>query len=161
MSGEMLDDFRHFRDPETGRFALFGPAAWFLLTALFNVFPLPRLRDFQRSFMHAGEALDRGYHVLIFPEGTRSAAGELARFRPGIGLLVKQSNTAVLPMAIRGLGALTARGHGWVRSGAIEVSVGELIRFAPDATEAAITDRLHEEVEKLLQGTRAGSGPHR
>ena len=161
MSGEMLDDFRHFRNPETGRFSLFGPAAWFLLTALFNVFPLPRLRDFQRSFMHAGEALDRGYHVLIFPEGTRSAAGELARFRPGIGLLVKQSNTAVLPMAIRGLGALKARGHGWFRSGAIEVSVGELIRFAPETTDAAITDRLHEEVERLLQGARAGSGPHR
>jgi long-chain acyl-CoA synthetase len=161
MSGEMLDDFRHFRNPETGRFSLFGPAAWFLVTALFNVFPLPRLRDFQRSFMHAGEALDRGYHVLIFPEGTRSAAGQLARFRPGIDLLVKQSNTAVLPMAIRGLGELKARGRGWFRSGAIEVSAGELIRFAPETTEATITDRLHKEVEKLLQGTGAGSGLRR
>jgi long-chain acyl-CoA synthetase len=153
MSGEMLDDFRHFRNPETGRFSLFGPIAWFLVTALFNVFPLPRLRDFQRSFAHAGEALDRGYHVLVFPEGTRSPAGELARFRPGIGLLVKQSNTAVLPMAIRGLGELKARGRGWFRSGSIEVYVGELIRFPSDATEAVITDRLHREVDKLLKLT--------
>jgi long-chain acyl-CoA synthetase len=151
MSGEMLDDFRHFRSPEhPGRISPFGPIAWFLVTALFNVFPLPRLRDFQRSFAHAGEALDRGYQVLVFPEGTRSEAGKLAPFRPGIGLLVKQSDTAVLPIAIRGLGEIKQRGRGWFRSGTIEVRVGEPVRFAPDATETAITERLHGEVEKLL-----------
>jgi long-chain acyl-CoA synthetase len=158
MSGEMLDDFRHFRDPERAphdqRFYPFGPIAWFLLTALFNVFPLPRLRDFQRSFAHAGEALDRGYHVLVFPEGTRSAVGKLAPFRPGIGLLVKQSATPVLPVAIRGLGELKVRGRGWFRSGAIEVHVGEPLRFDPDTTETAITEQLHSEVEKLLSETK-------
>ncbi|HEV8414456.1 MAG TPA: lysophospholipid acyltransferase family protein, partial [Bryobacteraceae bacterium] len=152
MSGEMLDDFRHFRNPENGRFSLFGPAAYYLVTALFNVFPLPRLRDFQRSFAHAGEALDRGFHVLVFPEGARSTAGKLARFRPGVGLLVRQSGTAVLPVAIRGLGELKTRGRGWFRSGVIELRVGALVRFAPETSEAAITDRLHAEVERLLDG---------
>jgi long-chain acyl-CoA synthetase len=156
MSGEMLDDFRHFRNPEQGpsygRFFPFGPVAHFLVTALFNVFPLPRLRDFQRSFAHAGEALDRGYHVLLFPEGGRSATGELARFRPGIGLLVKQSDTSVLPVAIRGLGALKKHRRGWFRSGAIELRVGQPIRFALDATESSITERLQAEVKRLLEG---------
>ncbi len=151
MSGEMLDDFRHFRNPEHGgRWSLFGPIAYFLLTALFNVFPLPRARDFQRSFAHAGEALDHGFHVLVFPEGTRSAGGKLARFRPGIGLLVKQSRAPVLPVGIRGLGELKAGGRGWFRSGRIEVHVGEPIFFAPDATEADVTERLHQEVQILL-----------
>jgi long-chain acyl-CoA synthetase len=156
MSGEMLDDFRHFRNPEQGpnygHFFPFGPVAYFLVTALSNVFPLPRLRDFQRSFAHAGEALDRGYHVLLFPEGARSSTGELARFRPGIGLLVKQSDTAVLPVAIRGLGALKKHRRGWFRSGAIELRVGQPIRFALDATESAITERLQAEVRRLLEG---------
>ena len=87
------------------------------MTALYNVFPLPRRRDFQRSFAHAGEALDRGLNVLVFPEGTRSEAGKLARFRPGIGMLAKQSGTAVLPVAIRGLGELKAGQKRWFRSG--------------------------------------------
>ncbi len=154
MSGEMLDDFRHFRNPDRGPghspVSPFGPIAYYLLTALFNVFPLPRLRDFQRSFAHAGEALDHGFHVLVFPEGTRSAAGKLAPFRPGIGLLVKQSHTAVLPVAIRGLGELKARGHRWFRSGKIEIRVGTPIHFSPDETESAITARLHHEVETLI-----------
>jgi long-chain acyl-CoA synthetase len=160
MSGEMLEDFRHFRNPEREaeqrRFMLLGPVAYWLLTALYNVFPLPRRRDFQRSFAHAGEALDRGYNVLVFPEGTRSAGGELARFRPGIGLLVKLSQTAVLPVAILGLGELKARGHGWFRSGTIEVRVGEPMRFGAEESEAAITARLHAEVEELLESQGSG-----
>jgi long-chain acyl-CoA synthetase len=154
MSGEMLEDFRHFRNPERKagerRFMLFGPAAYYLLTALFNVFPLPRRRDFQRSFAHAGEALDRGMNVMVFPEGTRSATGKLAQFRPGIGLLAKQAMAPVLPVAINGLDELKAGLGEWFRSGKIEVRVGKPIRFAPEETEAAITERLHAEVEKLL-----------
>ena len=156
MAGDLLEDYRHFRNPERapGRrgFYLPGPLIWLLLTALFNVFPLPRRRNFQRSFTHAGAALDRGYNVLVFPEGTRSAEGSLARFRGGIGLLVKQSGARVLPVGLRGLGELKAGRRGWFRSGRIEVHVGQPIRFAPEETEAAITERLHTEVEWLLNG---------
>jgi len=156
MSGEMLWDFSHFRNPNHGpnygRFYPFGPFAYLLVTALFNVFPLPRQRDFQPSFAHAGEAMDRGFNVLVFPEGMRSAQGQLARFRPGIGLLVKQSSVPVLPIAIRGLGELKTRRRRWFRSGRVEVRVGQPIHFSPLETEAAITARLHAEVEKLLNG---------
>jgi long-chain acyl-CoA synthetase len=157
MSGEMLEDFRHFRNPRPlhpgPHFLLPGPLYYFLVTALFNVFPLPRQRDFQLSFAHAGEALDRGFNVLVFPEGARSEQGHMARFRPGIGLLVKQSGTSVLPMAMRGLGGLRMRGRGWFRSGEIEVRIGHPIRFSPLESEAAITARLQAEVEKLLEGS--------
>jgi long-chain acyl-CoA synthetase len=155
MAGDMLEDYRHFRNPESapGRksFYLPGPLFYLLLTALFNVFPLPRRRNFQRSFEHAGTAMDRGYNVLVFPEGGRSAEGALARFRGGIGLLAKESGASVLPVAIRGLGELKAGRRRWFRSGRIEVHVGQPIRFAPEETEAAITKRLHAEVERLLK----------
>jgi len=155
MAGDMLEDYRHFRNPErrNGKWSFYplGPLIYLLLTALFNVFPLPRYRNFQRSFAHAGAAMDRGYHVMVFPEGTRSAEGKLARFRGGIGLLAKQSDAMVLPVAIRGLGELKAAGRGWFRSGKVEVHVGRPLRFAPEETEAAIAERLHAEVERLLK----------
>jgi long-chain acyl-CoA synthetase len=154
MSGEMLEDYRHFRNPQRAagrsRFMLLGPAAYFLITALYNVFPLPRRRNFQRSFAHAGEALDRGMHVMVFPEGTRSEAGELASFMPGIGLLVKQAHAPVLPVAIRGLGELKAQSRGWFRSGRIEVHVGEPLHFGLEATAAEVTERLRIAVSALL-----------
>jgi long-chain acyl-CoA synthetase len=150
MSGEMLEDFRHFRNPDNGRFSPFGPLAYLLVTALFNVFPLARQRNFQPSFVYAGKAMDRGFNVLVFPEGVRSAEGVLARFRPGIGLLVKQSGASVLPIAIRGLGELKTGRRRWFRSGVLEVHVGQPIRFSPAETESSITARLHDEVEELL-----------
>jgi long-chain acyl-CoA synthetase len=156
MAGDMLEDYRHFRNPDrapgTQGFYLPGPLIYLLITAFFNVFPLPRRRNFQPSFAHAGAAMDRGYNVLVFPEGTRSAEGKLARFRGGIGLLARQSGAMVLPVAIRGLGELKAAGRGWFRSGKIEVHVGQPMRFAPEETEVAITARLHAEVERLLKG---------
>jgi long-chain acyl-CoA synthetase len=155
MSGEMLNDYRHFRNPEplhpTRRFFLPGPLFYFLVTALFNVFPLPKRRDFQPSFAHAGRAMDHGYHVLVFPEGTRSAEGKLASFRPGIGLLAKQSGAMVLPVALRGLGELKLTGKRWFRSGKIEVRVGTPLRISPLESEAAITARLQDEMTRLLR----------
>jgi len=154
MSGEMLEDYRHFRNANRltieAPFFLPGPLYYFLVTALFNVFPLPKQRDFQRSFSHAGEALDHGMHVLLFPEGARSDSGQLTRFRSGIGLLVKQSSAPVLPVALRGLGELKTESRGWFRSGTVEIRVGQPIRFSATDSEASITSRLHAEVEKLL-----------
>jgi long-chain acyl-CoA synthetase len=154
MSGEMLEDLRHARNMQPGWLNPLGPPAWLLLTALFNVFPLPRQRDFQRSFAHTGQALDRGFHVIVFPEGTRSPDGTLADFRPGIGLLVKQSSTAVLPVALCGLGDLKTRRRRWFRSGTLEVRIGEPVRFAVNESEADITAWLHSEVERLLQAVK-------
>jgi len=153
MLGEMLDDFRHWRNPwKPGNksFYIFGPPAYYLVTALFNVFPLPHQRDFQRSFAHAGKLLDHGYNVLVFPEGTLSPDGQMAKFRSGIGLMVKQSYVPVLPVAMRGLGELKTHQRSWFRSGTIEIQVGEAITFGAEETEAAITSRLQDAVERLL-----------
>ncbi|HEY1500024.1 MAG TPA: AMP-binding protein [Acidobacteriaceae bacterium] len=157
MAGNMLRDFLHMRNvgPQgravTPLLDLLGPPAWLLITALYNVFPLPRSAGFRRSFQHAGEALDRGYNVLIFPEGFRTETG-LQPFRPGIGLLVRESDAPVLPIALVGLSELKQQSGGWFRSGKLTVRVGEPIEFTQDDTAEAITARLYEEVKALLDG---------
>ncbi|MEI9967961.1 MAG: hypothetical protein WDM87_04790 [Terracidiphilus sp.] len=81
MLGEMLDDFLHWRNPwKPGNkgFYIFGPPSYYLVTALFNVFPLPRQRDFQRSFAHAGKALDHGTTCWSF---LRERSRAMARWR--------------------------------------------------------------------------------
>jgi long-chain acyl-CoA synthetase len=156
MAGNMLRDFRHMRNVGPQGRAVsrlldpLGPPAWLLITALYNVFPLPRSAGFRRSFQHAGEALDRGYNVLVFPEGFRTETG-LQPFRPGIGLLVRESDVPVVPVALVGLSELKQRRKGWFRSGKLIVRVGEAIRFTQDDTPEQITARLYEAVKSLLE----------
>jgi long-chain acyl-CoA synthetase len=149
MSGEMLLDLRRGRNQDSALLNLLAPAGYWLVTALFNVFPLPRLRGFRRSFAHAGEAMDRGYSVLIFPEGSRSRDGKLQPFRPGIGLLAQESGVPVLPVALIGLGAMRAGNAWWFRGRQLEVRVGEVVPVDEEAEPAELTAKFEECVRRL------------
>jgi long-chain acyl-CoA synthetase len=149
MAGEMLLDLRHGQNQGSAVQNLLAPAAYWLMTALFNVFPLPRRLGFRRSFAHAGEAMDRGYSVLIFPEGTRSPDGQLQRFRAGIGLLAQQSRVPVVPVALIGLGEIRRGKTRWFRSGKLEVHVGKAIPVDEGEEPASLTSKLEESIRRL------------
>lgn len=46
--------------------------------------------------------LERGYSVIIFPEGTRTKTGELSPAKAGVAILSEQSGRSVVPIAIDG-----------------------------------------------------------
>ncbi|MGA7159277.1 MAG: AMP-binding protein [Acidobacteriaceae bacterium] len=150
MSGEMLLAFRGGRGADNAFLNALMPIAYWLITVLINVFPLPRLGGFRRSFEHAGRALDRGYSVLIFPEGHRSEDGTLQTFRSGIGLLAQQAEAEVLPVALVGLGEVLRTGKRWFRSGRITVRVGAPIPYDPGSTPEQTTQKLHAAISELL-----------
>ena len=142
MAANMLLDYRHGRNQGNWLLNLVAPAVYWLLTALYNVFPLPRDQGFRKSFSHAGHALDHGYSVLIFPEGRRSEDGRLQPFRPGIGLLAKDSRVAILPVALIGLGELRTTRR-WFRSGQLTIHVGTPIPYEETADPAEMTRKLY------------------
>jgi long-chain acyl-CoA synthetase len=149
MAANMLEDWRRMKNLGPRALDFLGPVVWLLVTALFNVFPLPRSAGFRRSFEHAGEALDHGYNVMVFPEGHRTA-GVLQAFRPGIGILVKESKAAVVPVALSGLGAMKQGRQRWFRSGKLTVRVGTAMEFAPELSPEEITARLQQQMEQML-----------
>jgi long-chain acyl-CoA synthetase len=149
MSGEMLLDFRLGRNQGNALLNLSGPPQYWLVTALFNVFPLPRLHGFRKSFNHAGEAIDRGYSVMVFPEGAVNRDdGTMHSFRQGIGLLAKESQVPVLPVALIGLHEM--RSSGWFRSKSLEIRIGEPIAMDDTIEPAELTTKLEAAVRNLL-----------
>jgi len=92
--------------------------------------------------------MDRGYSVLIFPEGARSPDAALQSFRQGTGLLAQESRVPVLPVALAGLGEMRAKG--WFRSGRLEIRVGSVIPVKEDADPAALTSILEASIRQLL-----------
>ena len=89
-------------------------------------------------------------HVMLFPEGRRSADGMLASFQSGIGLLARESAAAVLPVALVGLGELKQRKRRWFRSGTVTIRVGEPIEMQTGESPQEFTARLEGQMRGLL-----------
>jgi long-chain acyl-CoA synthetase len=157
MSAELLAAWRRRRDAAgvgAGPLRWFAPLQAFLVTALLNVFPLPAGAGLRQSFAHAGEALDRGYNVLVFPEGRRTLNGELQPFQTGISLLAQESHTQVVPIALVGLwGAAQRKGFSRLRPPGLEVRVGNPLQQQPNESHAEFSERLHHAVAQLLHST--------
>lgn len=142
MSGEMILDYRGMRNQGNWFLNLLAPVAYLLITALFNVYPLPQLSGFRRSFRHAGAAIDRGYSVLVFPEGRRAEDETPQSFKSGAGLLWKELGTPALPVRLHGLGELKSAHERWFRSGRVTVSVGQILSLDRDKTPEQLTEIL-------------------
>jgi long-chain acyl-CoA synthetase len=117
--------------------------------SLLNLFPLPREAGFRESFAFAGESVDRGYNILIFPEGRHTTDGAIRPFRSGIGLLVNNLRIPVVPLRIDGLFELKQRGKKTARPHQITVRIGEAVYFPPDSDPEQIAAELKNRVERL------------
>ncbi len=147
MSGEVLNGWRRGKAQRHRIVAVLTPVAYWLVTALFNVFPLPRGAGLRQSFAHAGEALNHSYHVLVFPEGRRSDDGRLQPFEPGIGLLAEESEVPVVPILVEGLKRL--KGERWPRRGTVAVQMGVPLRMEADEDPQSFARRLEAAVVEL------------
>jgi long-chain acyl-CoA synthetase len=149
MDGELLESMRH-PSPETAFFAgLANRAAYWFVVSLFNVFPLPQHSGFRRSFAFAGELVDRGWNVLVFPEGRLTRDGSIGPFRAGIGLLAARLRVPVIPMRLEGIFERKAAGKKWARPGQIKVAIAAPITFNESDSAEEIARILEQRVSAL------------
>jgi long-chain acyl-CoA synthetase len=122
---------------------------YILALSLFNVFPLPQRSGFLKSFSFAGDLADRGWNVLVFPEGHTTEDGRIAPFRGGVGLLAKQLNLPVVPIRLAGLFDLRQENRILTRPGHVQVTMGKPVRFSADQAPNEITKELERRVSEL------------
>jgi long-chain acyl-CoA synthetase len=151
MGGESLQNMR--RPPRDWFFAkrwAYQLGYW-LVTMLFNVFPLPQFSGFRESFRFAGESADRGYTLLIFPEGevNNSEDGRMAAFQSGIGLLAENLRLPIVPMRLDGVWQMKRERRRLARLGEIIVRIGAPVTFPPGTPPDDIARRLESLVRAL------------
>jgi long-chain acyl-CoA synthetase len=149
MDGEMLRRLRHPSLAESIGERLGGPPAYAVLATLVNVFPLPRTSGFRKSFRYAGESVERGYGVVVFPEGVRTPNGHMSRFLPGIGLLAQGLRLPVLPVLIQGLFAVKAASRLIARPGEVSVVFGDPVVYERGRSADEIAKDLERRVAAL------------
>lgn len=148
MEGEILRMWLHPPAGTSLPLRLRWLAQYFLVNIFFHVFPLPKKSGFRRSFAYAGECIDRGVSVLVFPEGTRAPRGQMqmGHFKAGIGILAKALNVPIVPIRLEGLYELKRRKQYFADPGMVRVIFGEPVTFPAGTTPTAIAQDLEHRI---------------
>jgi len=124
-------------------------AGYWLVTALFNVFPLPQRSGFRESFRFAGESADRGYSILVFPEGELTPDGRMAAFQSGVGMLAENLGLPIVPMRLDGVWQMKLEHRRLARIEEITVRIGTPVNFARGTDPEKIAQELRSLVQSL------------
>jgi long-chain acyl-CoA synthetase len=134
-------------------------AIGFGVTLVLNAFPFSREGAVRSSLSYCGDLLDRGWSILIYPEGTRSVTGSLGPFRNGIGLLAAELGAPVVPTAVIGNHALLPKGRLLPKRGPVTIRFGPALTVAPSADHIETTRRLEEALEEMLLPAHVSASP--
>jgi 1-acyl-sn-glycerol-3-phosphate acyltransferase len=93
---------------------------------------------------------------ILFPEGARSRDGQLATFKPGLGMLVAQTNVPVVPCYLDGCHQALPAEQRWPRPRRIRLRIGEPLTFESVANNREgwlhIAGATQERVKVLAPG---------
>ena len=131
-----------------GQYLLEGLQAG-LTAFFFNAFPLPETAGFRRSVVYAGELMDAGFSILIFPEGRHVPEGTMERFRGGIGVFARELRAPVVPVHVSGTHHVLPDERYWPAFHPTRIVYGAPMTFAADADPTQVTQRLEAAVREL------------
>ncbi|MEE8093267.1 MAG: lysophospholipid acyltransferase family protein [Gammaproteobacteria bacterium] len=106
----------------------------------------------EQVIVQGRELLEQGYWIMIFPEGTRVAPGQVRRYGLSGALLGIETGRPVIPVA-HNAGEFWPR-RGWLkRPGTIRLVIG-----APIQTDGRDPRELTDEVQQWIESTVAAMG---
>lgn len=105
----------------------------------------------------AARRLRDGCSLVIFPEETRTATGDLLPFKQGAALLALRSGLPLLPVGIGGTFRILPRDSFDIRSGPAVLAIGEPMDVSRRSARERkqVTSELFEHVEALRERARA------
>ncbi len=114
------------------------PAASFFAAMMLNALPMWRKRCGSHAMQDLRNRLIGEPAIFIlFPEGTRSRDGTMSRFKPGLGMIVAESEVPVVPCFLHATHVALPPGGKWPRPVAVSVRIGPPLSFAQATNDRA------------------------
>ena len=95
---------------------------------------------------------DLGYHVVIFPEGTRTIDGKLQRFKKGGFHMALNTGVPILPIVVKGWFKFKPKTRWYIKPSIIDIEVGRPInmdQYSINKLDDLVKD-TYSEFEKIL-----------
>lgn len=93
--------------------------------------------------------VSRGYSVVIFPEGTRSADCKIQRFHQGAFYLAQKLQLDIIPIYLHGVGHVLPKKDFMLRQGSIHMEIGQRIRPIPQTDSPSDILRITRDVHRM------------
>jgi 1-acyl-sn-glycerol-3-phosphate acyltransferase len=118
-----------------------------------NALPFGRQKHIRQSFEHCRLLLSNPGNILIlFPEGTRTATGQMGRFKPGIGLLVAGTELPVVPCHLSGGFKAWPKGKLIPRPRKLRLRIGAPRNFSALAPGKEAAEQVCADLQKAVAG---------
>lgn len=119
------------------------------VTHAYRVCLIGRGDDMGDGIPRIAALLQGGWHVILFPEGTRSRDGSLGRFRMGFAHLAERTGVPVLPVWVAGTESIMPVGSPMIRHGRVSVRAGCPTRIGEGESHGAFLQRMRAAVQEL------------
>jgi 1-acyl-sn-glycerol-3-phosphate acyltransferase len=138
-----------FETPSTAAFA----------SLMLNALPMWRRRPGKHALQELRARLvEEPCGYILFPEGTRSRDGTIARFRPGVGMLVAETGVPVVPCHLEGAHAAWPPTARFPRPGRLRLKVGEPLVFDDVPNRREGWDQIAHALEERVRALSGESG---
>jgi long-chain acyl-CoA synthetase len=111
----------------------------------FNGFLLtPDVGAVQSALRHAGNLVETGHAILVFPEGRLTPDGAIHPFRPGAAVMAERLGLPVIPIRVDGLYEIWPEHQYKPGKGTVQVSFGRALRRSADESSESFVQRLRD-----------------
>lgn len=119
---------------------------------IYGAYPVKRGGMVRQSLEAAQQALDRGWLVGIFPNGTRTADGRIHKPQLGAAAIAAKAQVPLIPMALWGSEAIQPKGQTLPRVGCpVTARIGKPI----DPPQSSDRDELQRKMEECVEAIHA------
>lgn len=116
----------------------------------FAGFNFSRQEPYMPSLEYVGDLIDKGWSIVLSPEGRVSPSGKLQPFKNGIGLLAVNLGVPIVPIKTIGLHGTVPLHSKWPKKHSrVTIKIGQPIMFDAKDNYDEVTARLEEVMRNL------------
>lgn len=116
-----------------------------------RLIPIDITFDLIKAMQACAYVLNNSKFLCLFPEGQRSPAGEIIKFKKGIGILAKELDVPLIPVYIQGAFTAWPRYRKLPRPSKIRIIFGNITKSSQLAPKGKLEVLSYEEITELLR----------